>query len=107
MGDSNREEDWGRAYDAWISAIHPEDKEHTEAEINAALRGEHEYAPEFRIILPDQSIRYIKAASHTTYDENGKAIRMIGVNYDLTEQQEIELELIQARNHAELANQYK
>jgi PAS domain S-box-containing protein len=85
-----REEDFGGAYEAWASAIHPEDKAYTEVEIQAALRGEREYAPEFRVIWPDASIHYIKVVSHTIYDEQGKALRMIGVNYDLTEQKHIE-----------------
>jgi PAS domain S-box-containing protein len=88
-----REEDWGGAYEAWASAIHPEDKAHTEGEIQAALRGEREYAPEFRVIWPDGSIHYIKAKSHTTYDALGKPLRMIGINYDQTEQKTIELTL--------------
>ncbi len=80
-----RHEDFGSAYESWASTLHPEDRAHTEGEIQAALRGEREYAPEFRILRPDGSVRYIKAASHTLFDDNGKAVRMVGVNYDLTE----------------------
>ncbi len=88
-----RESDFGGAYEAWASALHPEDKERTENEIQAALRGEREYAPEFRVVWPDGSIHYIKAVSHTTFDDQGKPLRMVGVNYDLTEQKNIQLEL--------------
>lgn len=77
--------DFGGAYEAWSATIHPEDKARTEGEIQAALRGEREYAPEFRVIWPDGSIHYLKAASHTQFDETGKPLRMIGINYDVTE----------------------
>lgn len=87
------EDDFGGAYEAWASTIHPEDKVQTEGEIQAALRGEREYGPEFRVIWPDGSIHYIKAKSHTTYDAQGKPLRMIGINYDQTEQKTIELTL--------------
>ena len=85
-----RAEDFGGAYEAWASAIHPDDRARTEGEIQAALRGEREYAPEFRVVWPDASVHRIKAASHTTFDEQGRPLRMIGVNYDLTEQKKIE-----------------
>ena len=81
-----REEDWGGAYEAWAGAIHPDDKAYTEGEIQAALRGEREYAPEFRVVWPDGSIHHIKAVSRTTFDEHGRPLRMLGVNYDVTEQ---------------------
>lgn len=88
--------DFGGAYDAWASIIHPQDKAHTEEEIQAALRSEREYAPEFRIVRPDGTIRYIKADSQTLRDEGGKPLRMIGTNIDITEHKRAE-KVTQAR----------
>ncbi len=85
-----RREDFGGAYDAWACAIHPADRAYAEGEIQAALRGEHEYAPEFRIVRPDGSIRYLKAESKTIYDRDGKPLRMIGTNIDITERKQAE-----------------
>ncbi|MDD2759338.1 MAG: PAS domain-containing protein [Methylomonas sp.] len=82
--------DFSEDYDAWINTIHPEDKAHTGEEIQAALRGEREYAPEFRIIRPDGSIRYIKADSKTIQNSDGKPLRMIGTNMDITERKRIQ-----------------
>jgi PAS domain S-box-containing protein len=90
-------EDFSGAYDAWIRTVHPDDKAHTDGEIQAALRGEREYAPEFRIIRPDGSIRYIKADSRTIKDQEGKPLRMIGTNIDITEHKRAE-EKIQQLN---------
>jgi signal transduction histidine kinase/DNA-binding response OmpR family regulator/HPt (histidine-containing phosphotransfer) domain-containing protein len=101
------EADFGGAYEAWAVAIHPEDKAATEGEIQAALRGEREYAPRFRVIWPDGSIHHLKAASRTTYDAEGRPLRMIGVNYDLTEQVAGEEALEQAKVGAEAANRAK
>jgi PAS domain S-box-containing protein len=120
-----RRGDFGGAYDAWIQTLHPEDKEYTDGEIQAALRGEREYAPEFRIIRPDGSIRYIKADSRTITDREGKPLRMIGTNIDITERKRAEddlrsykdqleetvqrrtAELLLARDAAEAANKAK
>ncbi len=82
--------DFGGAYDAWACTIHPEDREYAEGEIQAALRGEREYAPEFRIVRPDGSTRHIKAESKTIYDRDGKPLRMIGTNIDITERKQAE-----------------
>lgn len=112
------EGDFGGAYEAWASAIYPEDKAYTEGEIQAGLRGEREYAPEFRVVWPDGSIHHIKAMSHTSFDEQGKPLRMIGVNYDISEQKEIQATLDrqvkertqaleQAKEDAEAANRAK
>jgi len=99
--------DFGGAYEAWSVAIHPEDKVATEGEIQAALRGEREYAPRFRVIWPDGSIHHIKAASRTTFDAEGRPLRIIGVNYDLTNQVAVEEALARAKVDAEAANRAK
>ncbi len=82
--------DFGGAYDAWAQTIHPQDRAYAEGEIQAALRGEREYAPEFRIVRPDGSIRHIKAESKTMHDQDGKPLRMIGTNIDITERKQAE-----------------
>ena len=98
-----RRGDFGGAYEAWAKALHPEDKAYIEAEIQAALRGEREYAPEFRVIWPDGSVHYIKAASHTLFDDKGKPLRMVGINYDLTERKLAEQELREKEERLALA----
>jgi PAS domain S-box-containing protein len=102
-----QEADFGGAYEAWSVAIHPEDKAATEADIQAALRGEREYAPRFRVVWPDGSIHHLKAASRTTHDAEGRPLRMIGVNYDLTNQVAVEEALARAKVDAEAANRAK
>lgn len=93
--------DFEAVYKAWINTVHPNDRKRADGEIQAALRGEREYEPEFRIINPDGSIRHIKANSHTYRDEAGNPIRMVGTNIDITELKTAELELIHYRDHLE------
>jgi diguanylate cyclase (GGDEF)-like protein/PAS domain S-box-containing protein len=66
-------------------------------EVQAALRGWRDYQPRFRMIWPDGSAHHIQARSRTTYREDGRPVRMIGANYDITEQVERELEVEQQR----------
>jgi PAS domain S-box-containing protein len=96
-----RPEDFASAHEAWSRAIHPEDKARVEDEIQAALRGLSEYAPEFRVVWPDGSVHFLKVVSHTTFNEDGVAVRMVGVNYDQTELKQNTEALIFHRQHLE------
>jgi PAS domain S-box-containing protein len=81
----------------WSPHLHPDDKSRVENDLRAALRGEREYAPEFRVIWPDGSIRNVKANSQTFFDEHGKPLRMVGTNIDITENKRAEAALERER----------
>lgn len=92
-----RKEEFSGAYDAWAKSLAPEDFEWVSAEVQAALRGEREFAAEFRIVRPDGSVHFIKAASQTFRDTEGRPLRMVGVNYDITKRKRAEEELRQSQ----------
>lgn len=92
-----RPDQFGGAYQAWADAIHPEDRATTEAEIHAALKGWRPYQPRFRVIWPDGSIHHLQARSRTSYGPDGTPLRMIGVNFDISELVEREQEVEQQR----------
>jgi diguanylate cyclase (GGDEF)-like protein/PAS domain S-box-containing protein len=94
--------DFSGAYDAWIRTIHPDDRQFAEWEVQSALRGEREYAPQFRIVRPDGVIRMLKATSQTLRDQSGKPLRMIGTNIDVTEQKQAEEEVLKLNTELEL-----
>ncbi|GAB4375819.1 MAG: hypothetical protein Kow00121_22010 [Elainellaceae cyanobacterium] len=93
--------DFAGAYKAWSSALHPDDFEITTSAIQQAVRGERDYNPEFRVVHPDGSIRYIQAHAVVQRDSQGRAQRMIGVNLDITDRKEAEEKL--RRSEAALA----
>ncbi|MFZ4462727.1 MAG: PAS domain-containing protein [Bacteroidales bacterium] len=101
------ESDFSGAYEAWVTGLHPEDKERGEKEIQMAIRGEKEFDTEFRVIWPNGSIHSIKAIAIVKRDTTGKALSMIGTNWEITEQKENEAILLNAINTAEAANQAK
>ena len=88
---------FSNSLEAWQAALHPDDKERVLADLEAAQRGWRQYQPCFRVIWPDGSIHWVQARSCTSYDTNGIARRMIGVNYDITEQVERQQEVEQQR----------
>jgi len=76
---------FGGAYEAWQSGLHPEDKAQDDNEYQMALRGEKQYNTEFRVIWPDGSVHFLRAkALVQNRDSKGIATRIIGTNWDIT-----------------------
>ena len=96
-----RKESFSGAYDAWTRTLHPDDRQFADGEIQAALRGEREFSPVFRVLRPDGSIRNIKAYAKVYRDETGSPTRMIGTNFDITDLKRIEEELRKYKDHLE------
>jgi PAS domain S-box-containing protein len=81
------------AFEPWAERIlHPEDAPRILAAIRAAIDGKQPYDLTFRIIRPDGSVRHIKSNGIVLREAEGKAIRIIGINRDRTEQVEAEAE---------------
>ena len=81
---------WGRprqeAYergDAWIDAIHPDDRERAIDLFSRSYQGEQASA-DYRIVRPDGSVRYIKARAFPVRDAGGKFCRVVGIAEDVT-----------------------
>ena len=79
-----------RYYEMWRSRLHPADLARTEAQLNAAIAGPNEFKSEFRILLPDGAERFVKAAAAVTRDAHGVALRLTGINVDITEVRRLE-----------------
>jgi len=85
-------------YELWSNNLHPDDRARSEEDLRAAIDGIHEFDTEFRINLPDGTIRHLKAAAMVTRNDRGKALRMIGVNIDVTERERAQQELQEMSN---------
>ncbi|MET3133215.1 signal transduction histidine kinase [Oxalobacteraceae bacterium GrIS 1.11] len=85
----------------WSAAVLAEDRPRAMRALGAAMRGDAELDQEFRIVWPDGSIRHIKADAITFRDANGRPVRMVGTNYDITAHKQAELELRRHRHHLE------
>ena len=90
-----RREDFIGTEEAWRASLHPDDLERGDREVEAAIKGEKPFDTEFRVIWPDGAIRYIKAVAKVLCDEQGKPLRMLGTNVDITERKLVELSLRQ------------
>jgi PAS domain S-box-containing protein len=81
-------------HEAWEKLMHPDDITRINEEIQLALSGEKEYDCEFRVILKDGSIRYIKTFAQVVRDSAGTPLRMTGINFDISEQKKIQQSLL-------------
>jgi PAS domain S-box-containing protein len=69
----------------WQKIVHPEDIGRLEREMQQAINGDREHDSEFRILRPDGSVRHVKTHARVERDDLGQALRMVGVNYDITD----------------------
>ena len=81
----------------WERGVDPEDKAKAGEACQAALRGEEDYDVEFKVRHPNGTVRHIHAKGLVLRDKDGKAIRMLGINYDITERKLLEEQLRQAQ----------
>jgi PAS domain S-box-containing protein len=78
-------ENFGGDFDAFLSLIHPEDREAFLVQQNAALRGEKPLDWEHRIVRTDGMIRYVHERGELTLDESGAPARLSGTVQDITD----------------------
>ena len=77
------------AYGDWSDRLHPEDRGRAEGGLRLAHETGQPFSSEFRVIWRDGSVRHIKAAAQVIRDSEGQDVRMIGVNWDVTEVREL------------------
>ena len=85
--------------DQWVDSIHPDDRARAEAEFDEAIRRKGDYSSDFRIILPNGDIRYIRSRAH--YYEDGLTATFIGAEWDITADVMLNRELSHQKSIAE------
>ncbi len=89
----------GYSYADWERRIHPEDLPSVQATLQHALETKTDYAAEYRTIWRDGSVHWLRQVGRFYYDADGRALRLVGVATDITEQQAA----LRDRERAELA----
>ena len=78
------------SYHAWMSCLEPKDAKECKEWVRAALRGDEEFDTEFRVVWPDSSVHHIRGIATVIRDASGAAVRMLGINWDITRQKQAE-----------------
>jgi PAS domain S-box-containing protein len=77
QGLPSREDMWGR--------IHPDDRERLWEEVQEGLREQRDFFEEFRILLPDGTVKYLEANTHHEFSSLGALLEVVCTNVDVTE----------------------
>ena len=72
------EEEFPEILDSWLSRLHPEDKEHTFAALEAHIERRVPYDHEYRLLTKQGEYRWFRARGQGIWDEQGRLIRMAG-----------------------------
>lgn len=94
-------QDFTGTFADWSHRLHPDDRTRATAAIDLALRGERKFATEFRVVWDDNTIRHLAAFAKIKRDADGKPLRMVGVNWDITERKDVEARLDHYRGYLE------
>ena len=91
----------------WQNAVHPDDLVEAKKAISHAIDNKSNFNHEFRIMTPNDEVKYIKAMALIKLDGMGEAVQMTGVNIDITERIVVEQEHIEAKELAEDTARHK
>ncbi|MBD1848720.1 PAS domain-containing protein [Leptolyngbya sp. FACHB-711] len=89
------------SYQNWLNAIHPDDREAADRFVTQALAEKRNCSIEYRVLLPDNQVRWSADIGEILYDADGNPTGIIGIQIDITERKRVENE----RKQAELALQ--
>jgi diguanylate cyclase (GGDEF)-like protein len=82
------------AYQVWEQTLHPDDKKSATALLRDSIEQAKKFDTSFRILLPNQEIRVIRALADVIL-ENGQPKKMVGVNWDISSEKDKENQLEQ------------
>ncbi len=78
-------------FDFFIRRVHPDDVALISTEYQTMLKGKEDRAiNEFRVLWPDGTVRHVQFTVIIERDDNGKPIRLIGSDLDVTETRQVE-----------------
>src|SRR5271163_1079783 len=78
-------EDDTSSVDFFLKRHHPEDRPELEQAFAAALLGKTDFEADFRLVLPDGTIKNTRSIGHPVLDERGNVVEFVGASIDITE----------------------
>jgi PAS domain S-box-containing protein len=92
-------------YEAFLNSVHQDDREFVRDSVDKAIHENQKYSIDHRVVHQDGTIRFVHEEAEVTFDEDGKAARMMGTVQDITTRVEQEKLLLESReSYKELYN---
>ncbi len=67
-----------------MACVHPDDRDEVRSRFMQATQADLPLEYEFRVVWPDGSVHWLASRATTVFDEAGRPLRRIGVNWDIT-----------------------
>ncbi|HBB32250.1 MAG TPA: hypothetical protein DDZ80_21810 [Cyanobacteria bacterium UBA8803] len=80
-------------YETMLAMIYPEDRDRVHQSTQLFLEKGKYGAIEFRIVWPDGSIHWMESKGQVLSEAMGKPVRMIGINLDITNRKQAEMQI--------------
>jgi PAS domain S-box-containing protein len=96
----------------WLSRNHPEDQQRIQELFQRSESQKTDYEADYRIVLPDGTIKHLHAVGHPVLNESGDLVEFLGTAIDVTEQVQTRaalenaLQEIKQRNEALRASEH-
>jgi formate hydrogenlyase transcriptional activator len=84
----------------FLRMVHPEDRAGFNERVDQALRAKADIVHDYRIVLPDGTVKHIHGIGHPVLDETGNIVEYVGTDVDVTERKGAEEKL--RRSEADL-----
>ncbi len=84
--------EFGASYEAFLAAVHPDDRERVDAAFSASVADRTPYELVHRLQLADGRIKWVRERCETHYDAGGRPLRSLGTVQDITRQMNAERE---------------
>ena len=92
-----------RAYEDWVGAIHPDDLDRAQRDFEIAVESRSDYSSEYRLLTADGTVRHVRTKGKFV-EGNGDEARLIGAEWDVTQDIQLREDLERARFLAEMRN---
>jgi diguanylate cyclase (GGDEF)-like protein len=88
----------------WRRHIHPDDRAVVHEQVAHLTSAQAAVNVEYRIVTAGNAIRWVKSDAQIERDDTGRALRMVGIQQDITERREAEEKVRWVANHDQLTS---
>ncbi|TVR72192.1 MAG: PAS domain S-box protein [Marinilabiliales bacterium] len=88
---------FGASYDAFIEAVHPEDRSAVDTAYHRSLETRKPYEIEHRLLMKDGRVKFVLERCRTSYNDEGSPVKSVGIVQDITYREEARMALEESR----------
>lgn len=94
-------------FDTYLGMIHEDDRATYQSVIGATLADGDTFELEYRLRLPEGTVRWTRGAGRVFRDRSGRAVRILGTSQDITARRAVETERDRLAEQARRADEFR